>query len=49
MHVVPGMAPELFVVGEQLLRADEQVFEAMVQGRSWSLDLERDPASRLVP
>ena len=32
---VPGMAPELFVVGAApLLRADEQVFEAMIQG--WS-------------
>lgn len=34
-HGVPGMAPALFVVGDApLLRSDEQVFEAMVQG--WS-------------
>jgi len=31
---VPGMAPAVFVVGAPLLRTDEQVFEAMIQG--WS-------------
>jgi hypothetical protein len=32
---VPGTAPALFVVGDApLLRADEQVFDAMIQGRS---------------
>src|SRR6476660_7452018 len=34
-RMVPGMAPALFVVGAApLLRADDQVFEAMIQG--WS-------------